>query len=97
MSLGDVGDADPLVGLEGLLPEGYFVVAAGDGQHVAGHGPADVPDNVVERVQKLGRPRGRARAVVAAPDDHSSILQKYQIYFNIVEHILKQYMYTIRL
>ena len=68
-----VGDADPL-SLEVLLPERDLVVAAGDGEHVARHGPAEVPHDVVEGVEDLGRPRARGVDVGVAPDYHPAIL-----------------------
>lgn len=50
-----------------------LVVAPRHGQDVAGDGPADVPNHVVELVQQFGRPRV-ARRLVARPDEHASVL-----------------------
>lgn len=50
-----------------------LVVAPRHGQDVAGDGPADVPNHVVELVQQFGRPRV-ARRLVACPDEHASVL-----------------------
>ena len=51
-----------------------MVVAAAHGQHVAGDREGDGPDDVVEGVELLGRPRGGAGAVGAGPQDHATVL-----------------------
>lgn len=56
----------------------YLVVATRNRQDVACDGPADVPNDVVELVQQLGRPRV-PRRVVTRPDEDASVLQRLTI------------------
>lgn len=53
----------------------HLVVATRNRQDVPRDGPADVPNDVVELVQQLGRPRV-PRRVVARPDEDASVLQR---------------------
>mmetsp|Transcript_15301 Transcript_15301/g.61528 ORF Transcript_15301/g.61528 Transcript_15301/m.61528 type:complete len:514 (-) Transcript_15301:254-1795(-) len=55
-----------------LLPERDVVVAGRDGEDVAGDGPADAPDGVVEGVDELGFPDGVVG--VERPDAHGLVL-----------------------
>lgn len=52
----------------------YLVVSSGHSQDVAGDGPADVPNHVVEFVQEFGRP-GVSRGIITCPDEYATILQ----------------------
>ena len=70
---GSVRDATPR-SVESLLPEADLVVAARDREHVAGDAPAEMPDDVLERVERLRSPGARG-AAVAHPDDHATILE----------------------
>ena len=50
----------------------YLVVAPGYSQNVSRHRPADMPDNIIEFVDDLGRP-GSGSAVIG-PNHHPAIL-----------------------
>ena len=53
----------------------YLVVPAGDGEDVSSDGPADVPDDIVELVEQLGRPGVPCR-VLTRPDKHPPVLME---------------------
>lgn len=63
-------DAAPL-GVIVLSPQTDFVVASAHSQQVPSSGPADVPRDILERVQDL---RGPVHTVIAAPDDDPPVL-----------------------
>lgn len=54
-----------------LLPQADFVVAARHAENVSGQRPADVPNDIVKRVEDGRRP---CRHVVGVPDDDATIL-----------------------
>jgi len=49
-SLADVTYTLPLL-VQGLLPQGNLVIATTDGKDVAGHRPADMPDDILKGMQ----------------------------------------------